>query len=203
MRDPVPADSFVEVTPYTGWLADDDPNIRCTPSWHADRSRRNFAGSGFGNTSGFDPRPPPAGGGTLQPGAARDFPGLGTAGRIRADSERIPHVLNHHHGWLQETRQAEILTEQHHLLQPRSPVSIARPDQIGGSPAAYPTSGRFSAYMHGNEFFQGNLSMSAHFPVRPDLLTPALIDAGLRLFASFLRQCRVIDISFFTSHIVR
>src|ERR1700722_16396209 len=90
MRDPVPADSFVEVAPYTGWLADDDPNIRCTPSWHADRSRRNFAGSGFGNTSGFDPGPPPAGGGTLQPGAARDFSGLGAAGRIRADSERIP-----------------------------------------------------------------------------------------------------------------
>src|SRR5579863_9632234 len=72
-------------------MAHDDPNIRRTPSWRADGGRRNFAGRGSGNTTGSDPWPPPAGGGTLQPSASGDFPGLGAAGRIRADSERISH----------------------------------------------------------------------------------------------------------------
>src|SRR5271168_5414299 len=71
-------------------MAYDDPNIRRTPAWQADRGRRNFPRRGSGNPTGFDPWPPPAGGGTLQPGASRDVPGLGAAGRIRADSERIP-----------------------------------------------------------------------------------------------------------------
>src|ERR1700733_790341 len=91
MHGQVAADSLAEVTYSTRRTAHEYPNIRRTPPWRADRGRRNFAGHGFGNTTGFDPWPPPAGGGTLQPSASGDFPGLGATGRIRADSERIPH----------------------------------------------------------------------------------------------------------------
>src|SRR5579863_1477140 len=81
MRGRVAADSVAK---------DDDPNHRRTTARREESGRRNFAGRGSGNTTGFDPWPAPAGGRALQPGASGDFPGLGTTGRIGADSERIP-----------------------------------------------------------------------------------------------------------------